>query len=48
MCDAIADDAGVSGTETATVAAPASADYFVIVDSPTGLSGCYELVISLQ
>jgi hypothetical protein len=46
-CDAIADDVGVSGTETASVAAPATADYFIIVDSPTGF-GCYELEVDLD
>jgi hypothetical protein len=46
-CDAIADEAGVSGTETASVAAPVTADYFVIVDSPTG-AGCYELDVTVE
>lgn len=46
-CEAIADDAGISGTETVSAPAPVTGDYFVVVDSPTG-SGCYELEVTVD
>lgn len=47
QCLTIADDAGNSGTETASHVAATTGDYFVAIDSPTG-AGCYELAVTVQ
>jgi hypothetical protein len=45
-CLAVADDRGQSGAETVTLTAAAAADYFVVIDSPSGF-GCYELIVEV-
>ncbi|HUH01431.1 MAG TPA: PPC domain-containing protein, partial [Kofleriaceae bacterium] len=47
QCLVVANDQGVGGTEVAAVAAPATGDYYVVVDSPSG-SGCYELTVAVE
>ena len=44
----VADQAGLGGTETASATATQTADYYVVVDSATGGSGCYQLTVQVQ
>ena len=47
-CEVIADDFGVSGTETASVTAQATGDYFIVVDTDGGGAGCYVLDVTVE